>query len=63
VNVLSPTIFAVMTRYLSNMRPSAYATGVFVVNMVLVQLAFVAWALFAASIEVRRRACAVTGAR
>jgi ABC-type multidrug transport system permease subunit len=54
VNILAPTIFAVMTYFICNLRTDnlSYSLGVFIADVILVQLCFVAWALFAASLEV-----------
>jgi hypothetical protein len=53
VNIVAPVILAIITYFISNLRKDdlAYSLGVYVVNIVLVQLCYVSWALFAASIE------------
>jgi ABC-type multidrug transport system permease subunit len=53
VNIIGPAVYAILTYFISNLRRDnlAYALGVFVADNILIQMCYVAWALFAASIE------------
>lgn len=55
MNIIGPLVYGIMVYFISNMRPDDlhYNFGVFVIDMIMVQFCFVAWSLFAASIEVR----------
>lgn len=55
MNVFAPTIYSIMVYFICNMRMDDlhYNFGVFVIDMIMIQLCLVAWSLFAASIEVR----------
>jgi ABC-type multidrug transport system permease subunit len=54
VNIISPLIYSIMIYLICNLRRDDLGSnlGIFIGDMILVQLCFVAWALFAASIEV-----------
>lgn len=57
MNVLAPFVYGLMVYFICHMRQDNlhYNLGVYIVDMIMVQLCFVAWSLFAASIEVRLR--------
>lgn len=54
VNIIAPAIYAIFVYFVCNMRTDdlSYNFGVFIIDMIMCQMCFVAWALFAASIEV-----------
>ena len=54
MNVISPFVYGLMVYFICNMRMDnlQYNFGVFIIDMIMVQVCFVAWSLFAASIEV-----------
>ncbi|THG93869.1 hypothetical protein EW026_g7481 [Hermanssonia centrifuga] len=53
MNIFAPFVYAVMVYFICSMRTDDlhYNFGVFVIDIIMVQLCFVAWPLFAASIE------------
>ncbi|EKM57187.1 uncharacterized protein PHACADRAFT_208320 [Phanerochaete carnosa HHB-10118-sp] len=53
MNVIAPSIFSILVYFISNMRRDDlhYNLGIFIIDMVLVQLSRIAWSLFSASIE------------
>ena len=55
MNLFAPTLFSVLVYFICNLRMDDlhYNFGVFVINIILIQLCFISWALLAASIEVR----------
>lgn len=55
MNIIGPLVYGIMVYFISDMRHDAlhYNFGVFIIDMIMVQFCFVAWSLFAASIEVR----------
>lgn len=57
MNIIAPLVYGVMVYFICNMRQDdvSYNFGIFIVDMIMVQLCFVAWSLFAASIEVSPR--------
>lgn len=54
-NIIGPSIYSIMVYFICNMRQDDlhYNFGVFILDMILIQLCLVGWSLFAASIEVR----------
>lgn len=54
MNVIAPLIYGIMVYFICGMRTDDlhYNFGVFIADMIMVQMCFVVWSLFAASIEV-----------
>ncbi|KAI0086907.1 P-loop containing nucleoside triphosphate hydrolase protein [Irpex rosettiformis] len=53
VNVVGPVVYSVLVYFVCGLRTDDinYNFGVFVIDIIMIQMCFVAWALFAASIE------------
>jgi hypothetical protein len=56
INIFGPFVYAVIVYFVCNLRTDDlhYNFGVFVVDLIMIQLSFVVWALLATSIEVCR---------
>lgn len=54
MNVFAPSLFSIFVYFICNLRMDdvSYNFGVFIANVILIQLCFIAWALLAASVEV-----------
>lgn len=54
VNIVGPVVYSVLVYFVCGLRTDDlhYNFGVFVIDIIMIQMSFVAWALFAASIEV-----------
>ncbi|KAI0685355.1 P-loop containing nucleoside triphosphate hydrolase protein [Cytidiella melzeri] len=53
INIFGPFLYSVLVYFICNMRMDDlhYNFGVFVIDLIMIQISFVSWALFAASIE------------
>lgn len=55
VNIISSTVYSIFVYFICNMRMDnlGYNFGVFLIDVIMCHMSFVAWAMLAASIEVR----------